>query len=332
MDAVFTLAYDPQAPLDYLCGFSDSNWGGLESPKSTSGGVLQIAGVTLATWAKTQTTVALSSCEAELIALNYAAAEGKLALNLIHELDLLPVQKLRVYTDSSSAMKMTFKRGCGRMRHLAVRQLWLQDETHAGTLEIVKVDGKVNVADIMTKHLLPSEFQMKAEWLGMNLGIKQKSNFVGVLSANPTRQELEPYEAILQYDPPQCDRCFLQMKLENTLAGQLFWKCVRCESEMSWSRYRRRVPPTQSLHVQVGLLPPTVEQILQIQQVIQMMNLPIEIATHLDTQQKAQRFLEVMRMLFAWMTSNMIISSVEQNQFGFRMKNRRAWQSCSYLN
>ena len=185
------------------------------------------------------------------------------------------------------------------MRHLAVRQLWLQDEVHAGALEIAKVDGRANVADLLTKHLMPSEFQMKAKWLGMDLNMAPKPSFVGVVSAHPTRQELEPYEMILQHDPPQCDRCFIAMRLELTFAGQLFWKCLRCQSEMSWNRYRRQVPPTQTLHVQVGLLPPTMEQMQDIQQVIQRMNLPLEVALHLDTQQKAQRFLEVMRMLVA---------------------------------
>eukprot|EP00972_Heterocapsa_arctica_P101864 15007627-Heterocapsa_arctica.AAC.1 len=36
---------------------------------------------------------------------------------------------LRMCSDSLSAVKVTTKRGCGRMRHLEVKRLWLQEET-----------------------------------------------------------------------------------------------------------------------------------------------------------------------------------------------------------
>ena len=153
--AVWNLEYDPSLPLSYVYGYADSNWAGHENPKSTSGGMLLIAGMVLASWSKTQSCVALSSCEAELMALNLVATEGQLAVNLLRELDLLPVQKLVLHTDSSSCLKISLKRGCGRMRHLTVKQLWLQDAIRTGALEVEKIDGKLNPVDLLTKHHQP---------------------------------------------------------------------------------------------------------------------------------------------------------------------------------
>ena len=50
-------------------GFADSDWAGERpSMKSTSFGALKWCGSTLKSWSSTQTTVALSSAEAELCA------------------------------------------------------------------------------------------------------------------------------------------------------------------------------------------------------------------------------------------------------------------------
>eukprot|EP00972_Heterocapsa_arctica_P007657 1116164-Heterocapsa_arctica.AAC.1 len=59
--------------LSYLQGTMNS-----EDRKSTSGGVLRLQGLLLHTWSETQSVVAQSSCEAELLALNMGAVEGKL--------------------------------------------------------------------------------------------------------------------------------------------------------------------------------------------------------------------------------------------------------------
>ena len=39
------------------------------------------------------------------------------------------------------------------MRHLEIRDLWLQKEVADGRLEVIKLPGTSNPADLMTKHL-----------------------------------------------------------------------------------------------------------------------------------------------------------------------------------
>eukprot|EP00969_Alexandrium_andersonii_P196165 8666716-Alexandrium_andersonii.AAC.1 len=45
---------------------------------------------------------------------------------------------LRVYADSSAAIGICRRAGIGRVRHLAVGQLWVQERVRAGDFELIK--------------------------------------------------------------------------------------------------------------------------------------------------------------------------------------------------
>ena len=104
------------------------------------------------TWSATQGAYALSSAEAELYAMVEGVTRAKGLASLARELglgELSPVLKLG--TDSSAAKSFVCRRGLGRMRHLEIRDLWLQKEIADGKLEVFKVPGDSNPADLMTK-------------------------------------------------------------------------------------------------------------------------------------------------------------------------------------
>ena len=52
-----------------------------------------------------------------------------------------------------AAIGICRRRGLGRVRHLAVADLWLQDRLRTKDLEICKVLGRDNVADMLTNYL-----------------------------------------------------------------------------------------------------------------------------------------------------------------------------------
>ena len=56
-------------------------------------------------------------------------------------------------TDSSAAKSFVNRRGLGKMRHIEVRDLWLQKEVREGRVEVYKIPGIENPADLMTKVL-----------------------------------------------------------------------------------------------------------------------------------------------------------------------------------
>ena len=48
---------------------------------------------------------------------------------------------MEVGTDSSAAKSFVARRGLGKMRHIEVRNLWLQQEVAEGKVKVVKVRG-----------------------------------------------------------------------------------------------------------------------------------------------------------------------------------------------
>jgi hypothetical protein len=132
--------------------FSDSDWAGcIRTRKSTTGGALMRGRHVLKTWSGTQATIALSSAEAELIAAVRAAAEGLAVRSLVR--DFGQDCGLRIHVDSSAAIGICKRTGVGKIRHLDTRLLWIQEAVRDGTLEVMKVLGTENPADLMTKHL-----------------------------------------------------------------------------------------------------------------------------------------------------------------------------------
>ncbi len=144
--------YDWQERPDELTGFSDSDWAGCKrTARSTSGGVILSGGHLLKSWSSTQRSITLSSGEAELV------AAVKMSAELIGMTQLtadwgVPCRG-HVYVDSSAALGVAQRRGNGKLRHVRVGTLWIQEKVEDGDLGMSKVKGDENPADAMTKNL-----------------------------------------------------------------------------------------------------------------------------------------------------------------------------------
>ncbi len=133
-------------------GYSDSDWAGCRrTAKSTSGGVVLLGTHCIKTWSATQKSVTLSSGEAELVAAVKMCTEligiAQLAYDWGQE------YATRVYVDSSAAIGAAQRRGNGKLRHVKVGMMWIQEKVDEGEIEIDKVRGEHNPSDLMTKHL-----------------------------------------------------------------------------------------------------------------------------------------------------------------------------------
>lgn len=60
-------------------------------------------------------------------------------------------QKVKMLVDSTAAKAMSERRDVGSIRHAQARYLWRQDKVFGKELDIGKVAGKVNDADLVTK-------------------------------------------------------------------------------------------------------------------------------------------------------------------------------------
>ena len=143
------IRYEFQEESEGITVFTDSDWAGDQTTrKSTSGGVVCRGKHTISWWCKLQSNIALSSCEAELNAALKGAVEGLNVQRLAASLgDMLP---LELRTDASAARGVILRQGVGKVRHLQVKQLWLQENVAAGELTIVKIPRANNCADALT--------------------------------------------------------------------------------------------------------------------------------------------------------------------------------------
>ena len=58
--------------------------------------------------------------------------------------------RVRTNTDSSAALGISKRRGLGKVRHIELTQLWIQDKVSSGEIEVSKVKGEANRADTLT--------------------------------------------------------------------------------------------------------------------------------------------------------------------------------------
>jgi hypothetical protein len=59
----------------------------------------------------------------------------------------------RVHSDASAALGVVNRTGVGKLRHIRVQFLWIQDQVRLGELVVRKVAGADNQADVLTKNV-----------------------------------------------------------------------------------------------------------------------------------------------------------------------------------
>ena len=132
--------------------YADTDFAGCpRTRRSTSGGICLRGRHSIKHWSKTQKTVTLSSAEAELGGVVLAACEGLGVQAVARDLGL--GGGLALHADSAAAIGICNRSGIGRVRHLAVGQLWIQERIRDHSIKLHKVLGTENPADLCTKYL-----------------------------------------------------------------------------------------------------------------------------------------------------------------------------------
>ena len=108
--------------------------------------------------------LALSSGEAEYYGMVWGGSNAIGYRTLM--LDFGVQLRFRIKTDASAAKSIANRRGLGKIRHLEVTQLWLQDKVTRGDIEVEKVKGEVNWADCLTKPLDGGGVMDHLTWTG----------------------------------------------------------------------------------------------------------------------------------------------------------------------
>ena len=137
-----------------LTGFADADWGSDKSDrKSFTGFVFKFSSSAVSWKSCKQRTVALSTTEAEYMALSDATKEAIYLRNLLFELTG-KLNCVDIYNDNQSAQKLArnpiFH---DRSKHIDIRYHFLRDALSENKINLKYLSTDEMVADIMTKSL-----------------------------------------------------------------------------------------------------------------------------------------------------------------------------------
>ena len=145
--AYFAYQEQPEALDVYV----DTDHGGcLATRKSTSGGIVMLGTHCLQAWSVNQQVIALSSGEAEYYGMVKGASNALGLHGMLSDINV--TTRVALSTDSSAAKGIANRRGLGKVRHIELSELWLQDQVARNKIEIHKISGEDNFSDSLTKH------------------------------------------------------------------------------------------------------------------------------------------------------------------------------------
>ena len=137
-----------------LIGFCDADWGASEDRFSISGYSFQLSnrGPLISWKSRKQRTVALSSCEAEYVALTDAIQEAKFLRQLFADMTNNHKECVTVFADNQGAIALSKNPvHHQRSKHIDIKYHFIRSEIVNGNIELYYVPSEDNVADIFTK-------------------------------------------------------------------------------------------------------------------------------------------------------------------------------------
>ena len=132
-----------------LAGFADASW---ETAASTSGWVVLWQSAALSWGSRKQKSIALSTCEAEIIALSEATKDVVYLRKLVKGLYAPESGPTPLSTDSQSGRDVSYNpEHHDRMKHVARRHFFVRDMVESFEIEVPFVPTDQNPADFFTK-------------------------------------------------------------------------------------------------------------------------------------------------------------------------------------
>jgi len=167
----YTLKYSGDGSFKLeLNGFADADYGSnLIDRKSTTGYIFVFCGGPISWQSRKQPTVALSTMEAEYMALSDGIHELLSRMYYITELGISLIQPTITFTDNQAAIALADGEGdYRRAKHINIRYHFIRDHLLRGTVEINYIPSEKQPADFLTKALPTSKHNacIKALQLG----------------------------------------------------------------------------------------------------------------------------------------------------------------------
>lgn len=154
-----------------VCAFSDSDWAeNREDRKSNSGYCILVNGGMISWSSRKQEVIALSSTEAEYVALTETCKEVTWCREIMKDLDVLLPESITVYTDSQSCINMIENRKfSNRTKHIDIKYHYVREQAANKSVDLVYISTHENIADMLTKPLASVKLVDLSEKAGLKL-------------------------------------------------------------------------------------------------------------------------------------------------------------------
>jgi hypothetical protein len=150
-----------------LIGYADSDFASdVNTKKSTSGWLYKVFGATVNWTTRKQRAIALSTTEAEFVALSTAATEGVWLQRLLNELGI-KCDTFKMFEDNKSCIQTTQNIGSKRLKHVDVRYNYVKELVNEGKIKVEHIRTEDQIADVLTKCLSGNQFYKLRELLGV---------------------------------------------------------------------------------------------------------------------------------------------------------------------
>jgi len=152
-----------------LTCYVDADWGGdCKDRKSNSGYCFNINGSTIHWSSKKQQSVALSSTEAEFVALAEAAKEGIWIERILKDLNETLRHPVTFYEDNQSCIKLLESKMFNqRSKHIETKYHFVCDLKNEGKINVEYCPTENMIADMLTKPLCKIKLNKFREDIGL---------------------------------------------------------------------------------------------------------------------------------------------------------------------
>ncbi|KAJ7533740.1 hypothetical protein O6H91_13G062100 [Diphasiastrum complanatum] len=156
----YGVIYRKHDGLSELCGYVDANWGGdYDDCRFTTGYVFQFCGSCFFWSSKKQSTIALSTTEAEYKAMFSAAQEAIWLRQILEEIGMRQKNPTTLHSDNQSeiqlAKNLVFH---ARTKHIEIQYHFIRERLLSREIRVVHCSTEEQLADIFTKPLTGEKF------------------------------------------------------------------------------------------------------------------------------------------------------------------------------
>ena len=165
------LNYGDKDTKPMLIGYSDANWGNdINTRRSTTGYIFYLSGGAISWSSKRQATVALSSTEAEYMALSQTTREAIWLRTLLAELNYPQEGATTLFEDNQSAIALAKNPvHHARSKHIDIQHHYIREKIESKEIDINYMPTDAMIADALTKPLARPKFSKFVAEMGLHL-------------------------------------------------------------------------------------------------------------------------------------------------------------------